>query len=157
MPAGRPTKYSKELALEFCRRLQNSRTQNEVCQADDMPHRDTIHHWRRTIEDFSDMYIQARKAQAWNWVDNMMERAYDESRDILENEISYTTKDGSVKMRKERRSDNTAVNRDKLICDSIKFLIARFSPKDFGEKITQEVTGKDGEPFKPILNITIKK
>lgn len=50
--------YSDELAAEFCRRLEK-RPIVSVCKDSDMPVRDTIWNWHKTIPAFSDMYEKA--------------------------------------------------------------------------------------------------
>jgi hypothetical protein len=79
------------------------------------------------------------------WVEEMVDISRDESRDLQP--------DGKGGM----RSDNTAVNRDRLKCDNIKFIASRIHAKKYGDKITQEVTGANGADLVPVLNINITK
>src|SRR5258708_21712114 len=39
--------------------------------------------------------------------------------------------------------------------DARKWLMSKMAPKKYGDKITQEVTGKDGAALVPVLNVTI--
>lgn len=45
------------------------------------------------------------------------------------------------------------VARAKLLCDNIKWESARVAPKKYGEKVQQEITGKDGAPLASSLTI----
>ena len=47
------------------------------------------------------------------------------------------------------------VARAKLLCDNIKWEAARVAPKKYGDKSTQEVTGKDGAPIEHAVNIAV--
>lgn len=55
------------------------------------------------------------------------------------------------------KSDNTAVNRDRLRVETIFKISGRLYPAEFGETIKQELTGKGGADLIPVLNITIAK
>lgn len=55
------------------------------------------------------------------------------------------------------KSDNTFVNRDRLRIDTKKWIMCKRMPHIYGDKIQQEVTGKDGKDLIPVLNITIEK
>ena len=92
-----------------------------------------------------------------NWAGEIVEIAQDSSRDILETETSYTDSKGNVTEKTERRSDNTAVNRDRLRVDTLKWLMCKLRPSVYGDKTLTELTGKDGKDLVPVLNITIKK
>lgn len=48
------------------------------------------------------------------------------------------------------------VQRDKLKIEAIKFRLSKMSPKKYGEKITAEITGKDGQPLIPVKGFIIE-
>ena len=58
---------------------------------------------------------------------------------------------------KDNHARNTAVQRDSLIFKTHAFLMGRLAAAHYGDKIQQEITGKDGAAFAPILNINVKK
>jgi len=142
---GRPTDYTEDLGNLICDLLADGKTLTEICKDDDMPHRVTVLRWCRKYPDFRIAYASARQDQQHIFGDIIIERSKDESRD-------YYVDDKGV-----RRSDNTAVQRDRLFCDNLKFLMARLASDTYGDKVRQEITGKDGEKFEPVLNITIEK
>ena len=146
-PGGRPTKFTKELGEEICRRIASGRTTLSVSKDEDMPHRETIALWvlDEKKKEFSDLYARARNLLLEHWSDEIVEIAQDDSRDVLETTTSYTDSKGNVTERDEKRSDNTAVNRDKLRTDSRKWLLSKLKPERYGDKL--ELNGKDGGPL----------
>lgn len=72
------------------------------------------------------LYDLARQAQADWYADEIVELSRDRSKD------TFTDKDG-------RQSGNhAAVARDKLICENLKFLMAKLHPGRYGDKMTPE-------------------
>jgi hypothetical protein len=52
-------------------------------------------------------------------------------------------KDGST----TEVENHEAINRSRLRVDTRKWLIARMAPKKYGDRVTNEVVGKDGGPI----------
>ncbi len=144
MPAGRPVEYDKQaVLLKLCLYMaEGKRTLDQICtQEKDMPDRSSIYMWCAQDDKLFDIFRKAQRLWALAQADEMIKIAEDQSRDI--------SPDG--------KSDNTAVNRDKLRIGTRQWSMQRFHPDLFGDKIKQEVTGADGAPFTPILNINLKK
>lgn len=160
---GRPSIYTPELADEICNRIASGRTTLSVSRDEDMPALSTIYDWRDSGKHpmFSEMYARAREKLCQHWADEIVEDSLNQSRDQQERVIKkdgYSEKLGTYNETVvTTSSDNTAVQRDKLIVDTKKWLLARLRPKEYGDKIEQQLTGKDGAEFQPILNITIEK
>ena len=144
---GRPTLYNLDLANRIYELMVEGWTLTDICELDGMPAYKTVIEWIGTdkFPEFTALHSRAKVLRAHKWADNAFKRIHDESRDY------YTDSKG------ERRSDNTAVQRDKLITETYKFLMARHAPKEYGDTNKIELFGKDGAPFQPVLNITIKK
>jgi hypothetical protein len=124
---GRPTKYSRKLAMKICRRIATSKDAlTEILETAGMPSYSTVMLWKQIYPDFSDMYARAREDQA--------DFIADETLQIAD---SATPDD---------------VNVARLRVDARKWKAAKMRPKVYGEKVTQEVkqeiTGKDGGPVK---------
>ena len=68
------------------------------------------------------------------WADQLMEIANDSSKDHIEVE----TPDGRI----ERRFDHEHVQRSRLIIDTLKFLMSKYAPKRFGDKVAVDLTAK---------------
>lgn len=154
--AGRPSKYTKELADEICERIARGELAVDISELEHMPNWSTIWRWMETNEQFRNAYLRARELQQFYFADITLRTARDASRDYQTNETTIVKDDGSITTKKEVKSDNTAVQRDKLICDNLWRLMQCLN-KTFSPKIENQLTGKDGEAIVPILNVTIRK
>ena len=45
MPAGRPSIYSDQIAMEICTRLAHGESMRSICEDPKMPHRTTVLWW----------------------------------------------------------------------------------------------------------------
>lgn len=128
-PRGRPTAYTAEIAAAICARLAQGESLRKICEPEDMPHEATVRHWAITDkEGFFTQYSHAR--------DIGLDRMADETLEIADD-------------------TNGDVQRDRLRWDARRWYLSKMAPKRYGEKITQEVTGADGAPLVPILNVNI--
>ena len=112
MPAGRPTKFTPELADTICERIASGRTLASVCRDDDMPHRETVAIWTVRHKEFSDKYADARRKLMDHWADEVSDIA-DRSRETP-----------------------GAVARDRLRVDSRKWLLSKLRPHQYGDRLT---------------------
>lgn len=94
-----------------------------------------------------DIFREAQALWCWAQKDKLVKISDDESRDVIENIIESTNENGETIIKVERRSDNTAVNRDKLRIGVRQWAMTKLLPNVFGEKITTEMTGKNGGPI----------
>ena len=155
-PAHRPKKYNR---LEILKRLhdymaEGTRTMAQICEQEpNMPTRTEIFLWCGQDKELSDILSRAQRVWCMAQADQIIKICDDESRDM--------TPDG--------KSDNTAVNRDKLRVSTRQWAMARFRPDLFGDKVeqTHEITLKkvSEEPLtieewnhqfqrKPVVDIT---
>jgi hypothetical protein len=123
MSRARPV-YTPELAHEICRRLTEGETLKVICKGKGMPAASTVRLWvLDNLEGFADLYARARL-------------------------VGYhTMADELVEISDRKAVDAAAVNRDRLRVDTRKWLLSKALPKIYGDKLTAEVTGKDGAPF----------
>ena len=113
----------KEIQDKILDRLALGETLTDICNSSkEFPSRITIIRFARNNEDFRIAYTHAREDQQHAFADEILRRSKDESRD-------YYVDDKGV-----RRSDNTSVMRDRLIVDSMKFLMAKLAPNIYGDK-----------------------
>lgn len=126
---GVPSTFNWEIADKILFHLRDGKTLTEICKIEGMPHRVTVWEWTDKFPEFGNAYAHARVTQQHIWADEIMTRSRDESRDY------YYDDKGN------RRSDNTGVQRDKLITDNMKWLMARLAANQYGDKITTEHTG----------------
>jgi hypothetical protein len=84
--------------------------------------------------EFITKYAQSKESGYKVWEDRIVEISDDESRDqVPDGKGGY-------------KSDNTAVNRDRLRVDSRKWLMSKLLPKTYGEKIEQTISAQLSQP-----------
>lgn len=149
MPAGRPTDYGPDIVSQICERLADGQSLREICRADDMPGMTTVFRWLAAHEDFREQYARAREAQADRFAEEILDIADDGSNDWMQRQQGD---DDPVEV-----ANHEHISRSKLRVDARKWLMSKMAPKKYGDKITQELTGGDGAPLLPVINVTIGK
>ena len=143
---GRPSDYSPKITTEICIRLGLGESLREICRDEHMPDKSTVMRWLASHQEFRDQYAGAREAQADYFAEEILEIADDGTNDWMERQNG----DGTTYEVENRE----VLNRSRLRVDTRKWLMARMAPKKYGDKITQEVTGADGAPLVPIINLS---
>lgn len=139
MPAGRPSDYTQELADLICEKLADGESMRKVCEAECMPAKRTIFNWLRTNEEFLHQYEKAKVEAADKYAEEIIEIADDGRNDY----IMRQNADGS-----EYEVVNTEhIQRSRLRVDARKWVSSKLKPKKYGDKVTTELTGKDGGPI----------
>ena len=133
MTAGRPSIYTLELADRICERLAAGESMRSVARDPGMPNCSTMFKWIRENEEFSNQYAKAKTESADALVEDML--------DIADNEAHQEIKvDGKL----VKVKDGASVAHARLRVDTRKWAASKLKPKKYGEKIQQELTGKDG-------------
>ena len=135
---GRPTAYSKDIAADILARIMGGESLRSICRDEAMPARSTVHLWLAKNADFSDQYARACDIRAEEMFDEMFEIADDGTNDWMlrgsgEDAIEVTNHEN--------------IQRSRLRIDTRKWALSKMNPKKYGEKITNEVVGKDGGPI----------
>jgi hypothetical protein len=133
---GRPTTYTSELAAIILARAMAGESLRGICRDESMPARSTVHLWLAKDAAFSDQYARACEVRAEELFDEMFEIADDATNDFM-----AQGEDGAWRVNGEN------VQRSRLRIDTRKWALARMNPKKYGDKITNEVVGKDGGPI----------
>jgi hypothetical protein len=129
MPAGRPTDYTEDLAADFCSRIALGKSLRRVVKDADMPSHSSIYRWFSLYPEFCEQYARAKEDSA------------DSRADQVE-EIAEKVLDGEYDPQAAR-----------VAIDAFKWTSGKHKPKKYGDKITQEHTGKDGGPIKTSANV----
>lgn len=132
-PPGRPTSFTAALAKELCARLSKGEPLASICAADHMPATRTVSDWKAASPEFSADFARARDDGFDALAAECLEIAEDGSRDYAEK----TRPDGS----KYEAFDHEHVQRSKLRIETRLKLLAKWDPKRYGEKVTQEHIG----------------
>jgi hypothetical protein len=147
MAGGRPSDYSADITSTICIRLGLGESLREICRGEAMPDKSTVMRWLATHPEFRDQYASAREAQADYYAEEIIEISDDGTNDWMERQIG----DGETITVENKE----VLARSRLRVDTRKWLMARMAPKKYGDKITQELTGKDGKDLVPAAVVTI--
>jgi hypothetical protein len=132
---GRPSDYTPEMAAKICDRLVEGLSVREVCKAENMPAPSTVFLWLTKHTEFSEQYARALEARAEAMADDLLVIADDGVNDWVKTQEGGEAYNGDH------------VQRSKLRVDARKWLLSKMAPKKYGDKVTQELTGKDGAPL----------
>lgn len=143
---GRPPVHDDAIRDAILSRLAQGESLRSICRDKKagMPDASTVHGWVLEEEDFAKRYTRARELQADMLVDEILEIADDNSRDIIEVEND----DGTT----YERVNHDHINRSRLRVDTRKWFASKVFPKRYGDKQEIEHTGKDGTPLIPVIN-----
>ena len=136
---GRPTKKTQEVVERILTLISSGKTLCSICEPDDMPDRDQVYRWMQDDADFRGMIKDAREKGYDAIADECVKIADFAALDTL---ISEKTGNPMI--------DSEWVQRSKLRIDTRLRLLAKWSPKRYGDKM--EVTGTG---LAPVLKITI--
>lgn len=143
MPSGRPTLYSEEIGREICLRLAEGESLRAVCAGENMPHESTVRSWAIDPDHpISTHYRAARELGYHKMADELLEISDDGTNDWMVRE----GKDGESTA---YHANGEHVQRSKLRVETRKWLLAKALPKIYGDRISAEVTGKDGKDLVP--------
>lgn len=139
----RPSGYTDKLGKEICIRLMLGESLRSICLDESMPDKATVCRWladEEKYQSFCDQYARARSIQAEMGADEIIDIADDGSNDWMERNNAEGECVGW-----QLNGEN--VQRSKLRVDARKWVASRLLPKKYGDRVTQEVTGKDGGPI----------
>jgi hypothetical protein len=139
-PVGRPTDFNQKTVEKILFDLADGRTLTEICTDEAMPHRVTVYQWLDKYEEFRYAFQRARENQQHSFSDELVRRARDESRD---NPVRTIVKEGprGTETITQTTSDNTAVQRDKLVCDNLYRLMTSIASGTYSTKQNIEHSG----------------
>jgi len=126
MPRGSQLKprveFSQEKFNEICARIAaggDNSSLRQICTESGMPNRDTFNQWRKRTPELEAQYDRAREDQKETYFDELIH-------------IADTVKDAAIA---------------RNMMDARKWSWARMDPSRFGDRMTNELVGKDGGPI----------
>ena len=128
---GRPTIFTPEIADEIVERLSEGEPLRQICRDERMPSWQTVYRWKSDDEAFSRRIAGAREAG----FDAIAEECLD---------IADETSNDTVYGDSGARPNSEWITRSKLRVETRLKLLAKWDPKRYGDKITQEHTNPDG-------------
>ena len=143
-PGGRPTLYTPELGDEICEAIENSaRRMDHICDANiRFPDGTTFRKWLKKYEELRAKYALAKECQADSVADEMIEIAYDDSKDWK----TIMDDDGKEKSIFVAES----VNRSRLKVDTLKWHASKLAPKKYGDKKIED--DDDGKTLREAIS-----
>lgn len=136
---GRPSKCTPAVVQEICERLSKGEPLAVICRDDHMPDPATAWRWQRDLVEVSQAIARAREDGFDAIAAETLTIADDDHRDW---QAVYT--DGVIT---DIKVDGEHIQRSKLRIDTRLKLLAKWDPKRYGEKLSTEITGKDGGPI----------
>ncbi len=140
MALGRPTDYTPELIDVVCSRIAQGESMRSITRDDSMPAMTTMFRWLRECATFRQQYETAKEESADVHADDML--------DIADNQVDQPLLVDGIPLMVEGKmvmiKDAVSVNHAKLRIDTRKWAASKLKPKKYGDKIAQEITGKDG-------------
>jgi hypothetical protein len=111
-----------------------------------MPTKRTVLKWLAALPDFVTQYARAREAQADTLAEEILDIA-----NTPQLGVRTETKGEEVKT-----VEGDMIEHRRLQVDARKWIASKLKPKKYGDRIHQEVTGKDGAPLIPVINVVMK-
>jgi hypothetical protein len=133
----RPSDYNDVIAEAICEEIASGRSVVQICLDPDFPSETTVYRWLDKHEAFRERYARAREFQAEHYAAEIIQLA-----DTPVEARKITIKpDGG-----EEVTIGDAVDRTRLQIDARKWYASKLSPKKYGDKLQQEVSGPNGGP-----------
>jgi len=132
---GRPSKFTEEIASEICCRIAEGQTLRSICRDEHMPSFVTVYNWIEANEAFSLRIARARDVGYDAIAEDAMAIA---DTPIIGEEVE-------IQQGKKKVKRGDMVTHRRLQVETRLKLLAKWSPKKYGDKITQEHTGAGGE------------
>jgi predicted secreted protein len=129
----RPSTFTEEIAEEICERLSEGEPLRQICRDDRMPAWRTVYAWKAANPDFDARIARAREAGFDAIAHECLEIADETAFDTIQGENGD-------------RANSEWISRSKLRVETRLKLLAKWDPKRYGDKITQEHTGAGGGP-----------
>ena len=126
-PAAKPVTYTRRMADEICNRLATGESLRSICRDPHMPDEKAVRLWVIARADtFAPQFTRARELGFQSIAEEVIEIS----------DADYTLPDGTV--------DNGSVQQARLRSDNRKWFLSKMMPRQFGDRVTQEITGEDG-------------
>lgn len=139
----RPSSFTAKTGDTICARLAAGESLRGICRDDAMPDASTVFRWLsgsdETLTSFREQYTRAREIQAHAFVDEIFEISDDGSNDWMARQGKDDAPGWTL--------NGEHIQRSRLRVDSRKWFASKVLPKIYGDRVIQEVTGKDGGPI----------
>jgi hypothetical protein len=132
---GRPSTFTQETGDEICQRIATGETLTSICNDLGIPRR-TVHSWRYASEEFLAQYARAKD----DGFDAIAEETLRIADTPIEGIVSKVDEKGETITREDM------LGHRRLQIDTRRWLLSKWDPKRYGDRITTELTGANGGP-----------
>lgn len=132
---GRKDSYTQKIADEICERISNGEPLRQICRDEHMPAWRTVYDWVNKYEDFAASIARARDLGFDAIAEDLLSIADDGTNDWMEKH----DKDGAAV---GYQLNGEHVQRSKLRIETRLKLLAKWSPKKYGDKQQVEMSGQ---------------
>jgi hypothetical protein len=122
---GRPSKRTPQIIDEICERIAKGETLSSICRDDKMPSRQKLYEWQDADSELSGRIARARE----DGFDAIAEECL---------AIADETQHDTIKADSGDRQDSEWISRSRLRVDTRLKLLAKWSPKKYGDKIEHQ-------------------
>lgn len=144
----RKSEFTQDVADVICERIAEGESLRSICKDEKLPSLATVFKWLTQQPAFAEQYARAREEQADALADEILH-------------IADTPKLGvKTKINEKGEIETTEadmIEHRRLQVDARKWIAAKLKPKKYGDKISQELTGKDGGPIKHEVALTAEE
>lgn len=137
---GRPTTLTQDIADRLFAAMATGSTITKFCRENPDVTLGQIVMWESRNEEFRERIARARELQTRAWADELVSMSEDPPM------VTVPGRHGDY-----QAVDSGAVQLRKLRADNLKWLMARLSPKDFGDRLQH--TGADGGPMQVMMAV----
>lgn len=127
---GRRSTYDPKTAEAICARIAEGEPLRQICREEDMPAWRTVYDWMEAQPDFAARFARARELGFDAIAEECLEIADEGAFDAIEGE------DGAL------RSNSEVIQRSKLRVETRLKLLAKWSPKRYGDKLDLNHSGR---------------
>ena len=133
---GRPSGYTQKIADKICERIALGESIRSVSECETMPCAATMFKWMRDYPEFLKQYEKATTERAHYQAEEIIDIADNSTNDFMTKHVHG--EDIEV-------VNHENIQRSRLRVDTRKWLMSKMVPKKYGERISQEITGKDDQ------------
>lgn len=135
---GRPSKYTKPLAMRICTELMKGRTLRAICREAGMPAEWTVRNWAK--DDYMGFYSQYARARDIG-LDAMAEELFDIADDGSSDWMTIGPEGAEYEV-----ENKEVTNRSKLRVETRKWYLSKLAAKRYGDKLL--LSGDEEQPVR---------
>ena len=140
--SGRTSTFCEKTVEEICSRISEGEPLRVICRDEHMPAYRTVYDWMKVSKDFAARFAHARELGEDALAEECLDIADNSTNDWLE-------VNGDNQEATGWKFNSEHVQRSKLRIETRLKLLAKWNPKKYGDKITQEHTGANGTALQP--------